>query len=461
MSLIVVAMLSILVERQVSALRDEIHGTVDPAREHVREIQTAFALETGGTRGYLLTGERRYAVDHRAARVRRMQSVTRLHQLTRDAGPEIRGLVTQLEQLLRPADAVLDSLYLGQLSRAEFQLRLPQQQARLQAVTATTRQIGNSISSHAADRLAAVQRTERTAAALTLALVVLALTAAVLVARLGIAMRRTAQLESDARAASERAYAESERRRREVDAISESRNRLMRGFTHDVKNPLVGVAGLLALLQEGVYQELSAQQAETVGRARRSLSTAMALIDDLLQLAQAEAGQLVLHRERFDLVRTCVEAVEEQHAPAQSKGLALHVDAVEAVYVESDQARIRQIVVNLISNAIKYTAAGSITVRTGVKNPPDGWAFVEVVDTGPGIPHAEQQLLFEEFKRLDHNGSIDGVGLGLAISLRLARALGGDIRLSSEVGAGATFTLLLPHAQQAADAPPSVVPETA
>jgi signal transduction histidine kinase len=143
-----------------------------------------------------------------------------------------------------------------------------------------------------------------------------------------------------------------------------------------------------------------------------------------------------------------------------ANGLALHVDVPhDTPIVQSDAARIRQIVGNLLSNAIKYTRTGSITLRVrthhSVTTDSAGdWVYFDVIDTGIGIPEDKRETIFEEFSRLNAHDK-PGAGLGLAISERLARALGGQIVVRSEVGHGSTFTLRIPTraSDGAADTP--------
>jgi len=236
--------------------------------------------------------------------------------------------------------------------------------------------------------------------------------------------------------------------RAELERVMKSRSRLMRGFSHDVKNPLGAADGYAELLTAGIYGALSTEQNEHVECIRRSIRVALALIDDLHKLARAEMGRLELSVTPVDLGDLVRASGEEYRASAEARGLSLSVDAPpEPLVVASDRARVRQIVSNLLSNAIKYTASGSIVIRVRRWLPQqlaqtDGWAAIDVTDSGPGIPPEKWDTVFEEFSRLasDENS---GAGLGLAISQRLAHALGGRITLQSEVGSGSTFTLWL------------------
>lgn len=261
---------------------------------------------------------------------------------------------------------------------------------------------------------------------------------------------RLLRSEQTARAASEEAQAAAEQRRHELERVTESRTRLMRGFTHDVKNPLGAADGYLALLEDGVMGDLAAPQRESIERSRRAIRVALDLIDHLLELARAEMGQLELERVAMDVRATAREVVEEFRAQAEMKRLTLTFDVpTEPATIESDPARVRQILANLISNAVKFTPdGGHVTVRvetrSGAAAPgPGEWIVADVADTGPGISAEQQQMLFQEFARFAPS-AVHGTGIGLAISQRIAHALGGVITVESKVGVGSTFTLWLP-----------------
>jgi len=237
------------------------------------------------------------------------------------------------------------------------------------------------------------------------------------------------------------ARAETERRRKELERVTDSKTRLMRGFTHDVKNPIGAADGYMQLLEDGVMDPLTPRQAASVARARRSVAQALRLIEDLLELARAESGELDVRHEPVNLGDLARDATEEFRAQAEQKGLAISVDdADDGVVVDSDPVRVRQVLSNLVSNAVKYTDRGVVTVR--VRADAQRGA-IEVADTGAGIPADRQQLVFQEFVRLDPNAA-PGAGVGLAISQRIVRALGGELTLHSESGRGSSFVLWLP-----------------
>ena len=237
--------------------------------------------------------------------------------------------------------------------------------------------------------------------------------------------------------------------RDELERVMKSRQRLMRGFSHDVKNPLGAADGYADLLSAGIYGELSDDQRESLQRMRRSIRRALDLIDDLHELARAETGTVEIRKELVDLAHLVTSSGDEYRGAADAAGLPLTVSAAEDLpLVETDGVRVQQIVGNLISNAIKYTNTGAINLRVRkypsrvIRSVP-AWIDIEVTDTGIGIPLDKQDQIFEEFSRLSTSDR-PGAGLGLAISKRLAEALGGQILVTSEVDRGSTFTLRLP-----------------
>ena len=255
---------------------------------------------------------------------------------------------------------------------------------------------------------------------------------------------------------------EAQQRRAELERITEGRVRLLRGFSHDVKNPLGAADGHASLLESGVLGDLQPRQLESVGRIRASIGSALELIGDLLELARAEAGQIEVQCKPVDVRDVARELAAEYRAQASARGLRLDVEFPRDMpVIVTDPARARQVLGNLVSNAVKYTAQGTITVRVGLHDDgqvngsrpprPGRWVAVHVADTGPGIAPGQHAEIFREFGRLSPS-SARGFGLGLAISQRVAGALGGSITVDSDVGRGSIFTLWLP-AEEAAAAP--------
>ncbi|HEX7090858.1 MAG TPA: PAS domain-containing sensor histidine kinase [Longimicrobiales bacterium] len=259
--------------------------------------------------------------------------------------------------------------------------------------------------------------------------------------RLGIEGHLALEQERAARAAAEL-------RRSEAERQIASRSKLMRGFSHEVRNPLSAALGYVELVMAGVQGSLTEGQRFYLSRARRLLDTAVGLLDDLLMLARAEAGGLTVHRAPADLRATLREVAEWYREQADDAGLELQLELPDTLpAIETDAARVRQIVGNLLSNALKYTERGAVGIRVLHGERADGpgpgpWIVVDVWDTGPGIPDEEYERIFDEFTRLESDAA--GFGLGLAVSRMLARALGGEVTMRSRVGVGSTFTLWLP-----------------
>jgi signal transduction histidine kinase len=242
---------------------------------------------------------------------------------------------------------------------------------------------------------------------------------------------------------------------------------LMRGVTHDLKNPLGAAASYVDLLAEDVAGPLTDEQRRIVGRVSRLVSISLETVSDLLELSRVEAGHLAVEAVPTDVAHLAREAAGDFEASARSARLALDVRAVDALpIVETDPARVRQVLGNLLSNAIKYTpregrvvvratceqrnvrldCSGRGTASPGGAVPPEGaWVALAVEDTGPGIPPAYRERIFDEFFRPPSTPTdASGTGVGLAISRRIARLLGGDVTVADASGGGSVFTLWLP-----------------
>jgi signal transduction histidine kinase len=242
---------------------------------------------------------------------------------------------------------------------------------------------------------------------------------------------------------------EAEERRATLAEVMASRARFMRGVSHDLKNPIHAIDGHAQLLEDEVRGPLNDAQRDSVARIRRSARAMLGLIEDMLELARAEAGQLTVRLDRVVLRDVVHEVVEEHRAAAQFAGLTLvHAPDDSQTVLTTDPVRVAQVLGNLLSNAIKYTPSGGhIEVSTEVparRGPSaDGRIAIHVVDDGPGIPSDKREEIFGEFTRL---GAVDrpGAGLGLSIARRIARLLGGDVTVAGRGEHGSKFTLWLP-----------------
>lgn len=252
---------------------------------------------------------------------------------------------------------------------------------------------------------------------------------------------------------------ELERLSSELLRVNRMKSEFLANVSHELRTPLNAIVGFVDLLREGVYGELAPRQTKPVERIEASANHLRHLVDQILDLAKMAAGRLEIHRENLDLRVFLLEVVSEVESLAREKGLTLSL-ALESSYsrLQSDPLLLRQILMNLLGNAIKYTPAGSVVVRSF--DPPDrsaekdghhaAWTAIEVSDTGIGIHPSNHERVFEEFEQVGAgprgDSALRGTGLGLAISRRLAQALGGHITLHSTLGEGSKFSLWLPVA---------------
>jgi signal transduction histidine kinase len=218
-------------------------------------------------------------------------------------------------------------------------------------------------------------------------------------------------------------------------------------MSHELRTPMNAIIGYAHLLLDGLAGPLSAEQAGDVRQIAEGADRLLGLIDDLLDLSRIEAGRLELGMEAVDLAGIVGEVLDQLAPLAGRKGLALQEDpSADLPPVVADPMRLRQILLNLVGNAVKFTEAGA--VRVGTRTVP-GAVEVEVVDTGIGIAPEALPRIFEEFGQADAGTTrrYGGSGLGLTIARRLAEMQGGTIAVESTPGAGSVFTLTLPIVQ--------------
>lgn len=255
-----------------------------------------------------------------------------------------------------------------------------------------------------------------------------------------------------ARIAGEDALVEARAR---AEAANEAKSRFLATVSHEFRTPLNGILGMADLLTD---TGPDAEQATYVAALRTSGEALLALVDDILDFAKVEAGKLELFEEAFDPVQL-VETVAELMAPrAQAKGieLAAHIAPDLPARLVGDRDRLRQILLNLVGNAVKFTEAGGVGLSLAQV---DDRLEITVADTGPGIPADRLDTIFGEFEQLDHGAAAGqaGTGLGLAIVRRLARLMGGEVRAESRLGEGAVFRVSLPLVA-ALDVPAARIP---
>lgn len=262
---------------------------------------------------------------------------------------------------------------------------------------------------------------------------------------------------------------ELERLSAELLRANRMKSEFLANVSHELRTPLNAIVGFVDLLKDGGYGELSERQISPVERIATSAARLRKLVDQVLDIAKIAAGRLDVRMENVALRPFLLNVVSEIEPLVQEKELAVKISTSdEALKVRTDPTHLRQIVINLLANAVKYTPAGQIELRTRIDklgppprslavtgqhpamrpDQPAAWVAVDVVDSGIGIAAGDLERIFEEFEQVSPHGTQDpknrGTGLGLAISRRLATLLGGDVSVDSTVGKGSTFTVWLP-----------------
>lgn len=264
----------------------------------------------------------------------------------------------------------------------------------------------------------------------------------------------TKALTRSIRYAVERKHAEEERarldrERAEAEASLRARDETLATISHDLRTPLTSIRGTAQLLRRrlgrGVPLDPS-ELAERLSRIEEHTVQMAQMIDDLLDVARLQAGRpLDLRREPCDLVALVRKTAADVQRTTHRHRLVVSV-ADETVVGEMDRGRLERVLLNLLTNAVKYSPDGGEIMLT-VAREADGWGIVEVRDHGIGVPPADLPRIFERFYRASNVGEqLVGTGLGLAGALQLVELHGGDIRATSELGSGTTFTVRLPLA---------------
>jgi signal transduction histidine kinase len=435
----------LLVQRSVNRHRRNIEAS-EPARTLLMGLQYNLVREMGMLNQFALTGDSAYVHNFRQARTAEIQIWNDLAPLARRMGAatteqfaEARTIAEvwherlNEEEVLRRGSGVLETL-IG-----------PEVRRRFEEVLGATGDLDRAIVHATQSNRDQIERAERSGMLLTLLSGALALLVAVVVGALVLRMRRLAIEAERRRNEAAQALAETAR-------VAEARQRLLRGITHDVKNPLGAAQGYAQLLGLGIKGPLNRDQEKLVEGVQRSIDGALAIISDLLDLARADSGGISVHRMSVDINDVARQAVEDHRAAAETAGHRISAQCAEdALECYTDPVRVRQVLDNLLSNAIKYTTSpGTIVVRTepeAYDAPFEGRGLaIRVIDNGPGIPSEQRAQVFDEFTRVDDNNTaLKGHGLGLAIARRIARLLGGELDLVDSERAGSEFVLWLPQ----------------
>ncbi len=234
------------------------------------------------------------------------------------------------------------------------------------------------------------------------------------------------------------------RARDAAEAANRAKSVFLASMSHELRTPLNAILGFSSLIQEG--SGLSVEQREHLDIINRSGEHLLTLINDVLEIAKIEAGKLQLETSAFDLHGMVRDVTDMMQLRAEQKGLLLKLEQSSEFprYIKSDEARLRQILVNLVGNAVKFTEKGGVTVRLGARQGEQPHLLIEVEDSGPGVSPEDQKRLFKPFVQLAEGGEQKGTGLGLTITKQYVELIGGTIGIESSLGKGSLFQVELP-----------------
>jgi signal transduction histidine kinase len=229
----------------------------------------------------------------------------------------------------------------------------------------------------------------------------------------------------------------------QLNAVNRQQSDFITNVSHELRTPLAGILGYTELLLDGGDGELAEDQRRDVLEVQAGGQVLLTLVNDILDESQIEAGKMTLKTGRVDLKAVIASVLATVRALADQKGLFLHADILDGAEALGDEVRLKQILTNLVGNAIKFTDTGGITINC---LPWSGFWRVSVMDTGIGMPNDSRDVVFERFKQLDQSTTrrFGGTGLGLAIAKGLVAIQGGQMGVDSTVGRGSTFWFTVP-----------------
>ena len=239
------------------------------------------------------------------------------------------------------------------------------------------------------------------------------------------------------------AYQEIEEKNRKLEEADKLKSQFLANMSHELRTPLNAIIGFTDLIMSGIYGKVNNKQYEKLERVKINAEHLLNLINDILDLSKIEAGRMELFPERFKVNSLIEEIKSSVEGLVQEKGLELRVNLFDEIEANLDPRKFRQIILNLVSNAIKFTKEGYVEISLKKR---DGEFEVAVKDTGIGIKEEDLKHIFDEFRQVDGSTAREfgGTGLGLSISKKLTELMGGRIEVESKYGKGSTFKIIFP-----------------
>jgi signal transduction histidine kinase len=429
--------------------RAKVEHTYDVLRA-VDAVTARVASAESAARGYLLTGDERHLTRYGADTAEAWRSLAALQRLTSD-NPRKQQRALALEPLVRER---LDALARAAEGRRQAPAA-PPDTAAVERWSPAGDSLRALLAGIAADEQVILRQRSsnqaRSIVSTAVAMVLVLLLSTALAALATIAVRRDI-------AARARVAEELLRAKEAAEAASRSKSDFLATMSHELRTPLNSVIGFSNVLLKNKAGNLSAQDLSYLARIAANGTHLLTLINDVLDLSKVEAGRMELQRIPVSLAPLVTETLAEFEAQGRERSVALRsVLPADAAPVTTDPVRLRQVLVNLVGNALKFTRHGSVTVRVEVDRTTRAPVRLSVVDTGDGIPDERQQAIFNAFEQADSGTArrYGGTGLGLTIARSLCELLGYRLELtSSKVGIGSVFSVVLTPGGDAAEVRP-------
>ena len=418
-----------------------------------------------GQRGYIITGDSSYLGPYHDGRVAADSYLVNLRKLVADDRPQ-RARLDSLEALERAKMSEMDgtvAMRAVDAARAMAHVR----SGVGKSIMDSTRALASHMSEIERRRLAQRDASRLRTRNLALAIIVIGTFGAFLLALItnrsihaDVVAQQQAQrqLEEQSKQLEEQAVemeqtleqlrettTQAEEARDAADVANRAKNDFLAVMSHELRTPLNAIVGYAELLHDEVAGPVNAEQREQLERVQLSARHLVELVDDILSFSRLESGQDTIRLAPVEVAQVTRDAGALVEPVAAAKGLDFKIDVPnEKATFTSDPAKIRQVLVNLLSNAIKFTDEGGVRLASHVEN---GRVVFEVEDTGIGIAPEHQERVFETFWQADQSATrkAGGAGLGLSVSRRLARALGGDLNVESAIGKGSRFRFWVPR----------------